>query len=59
MNFDDLSPEVKEQLKAVKSEEELLKLVAETGIDLSEAELKGLSGGVICIGHKMQCDSYY
>ena len=59
MNFDELSPEIKERLKAAGSEEELLKIVAEAGVDLSNEELKAISGGVICIGHKMQCDSYY
>ena len=46
MNFEDLSPELQEKLKAAKTEEELLAIIAAEGIDLSEDQLKAISGGM-------------
>ena len=45
MNFDDLTEEQKEKARACKTTEELIELVRVEGIDLSEDELKALSGG--------------
>ena len=59
MNFDELSPEIKERLKAAGSEEELLKIVAEAGIDLSGEELKAISGGVFCYSLWIPCSPDY
>ena len=45
MNVEDLTPEQMERAKACKSVEELFALVEEMGIELSDEELEGLSGG--------------
>ena len=45
MKFDDISPEIKEKALACKSGEELSALAAEVGVELSDEELEGVSGG--------------
>ena len=45
MNLDDLTEEQKEKARACKTTDELIELVRMEGIDLSEDELKALSGG--------------
>lgn len=46
MDFDDLkSPELQERAKACKTPEEFLALVQKEGVDLSNDELKAISGG--------------
>jgi hypothetical protein len=51
MNYDELSPEVQEELKACKSAEEVLALAKRVGMPLSAEELDGIAGGVV------QCDA--
>ena len=51
MNFEDLkNPELQEKLKAAKTEEELMAIVAAQGIDLSNEMLQAISGGMMCRG---------
>ena len=45
MNFDDLSSELKEKVKACKTPEEVLALAKEEGYELSDDELASVSGG--------------
>ncbi len=45
MNYEDLSPELKEKAKACKTPEDILALAKEEGYTLSEEELDGLAGG--------------
>ncbi len=45
MNYDDLSPELKERVRACKSTEELLSLAQDEGLELSDEELQAVSGG--------------
>ena len=46
MNFEDLkNPELQEKLKSAKTSDELVALVKEEGIQLSDAQLEDLSGG--------------
>ena len=45
MSFENLSPEQLEQARACKSSEELAALAAKVGVELSDEELEGLSGG--------------
>lgn len=45
MNFEDMSPELQEKAKACKTPEDILKLAAEAGYDLSDDELESVSGG--------------
>lgn len=45
MKFEDLSPELKEQIKACKTPEEVLAFAKEEGYELSDEELSGISGG--------------
>ena len=46
MNFEDLkSPELQEKLKAVSTPEDIFEIVKTEGIDLTEDDLKAISGG--------------
>ena len=46
MRLEDLTPEQMEKAKACKTTEELLTLAKEEGVELSDEQLEGLSGGV-------------
>ena len=46
MNFDDLTTQQKEKAKACKTPEEVLSLAKEEGIELTDAQLESVSGGV-------------
>ena len=49
MNFEDLkNPKLQERLQSAKTAEELLAIVREAGLKLSNAELAGISGGIWC-----------
>ena len=45
MNFEDLSPELKEKVRACTTPEQALELAKEEGYTLSDEELKGIAGG--------------
>lgn len=45
MNFEDLSPELREKAKACKSPEEMLALAQEEGYELSDEQLENIAGG--------------
>ena len=45
MNFEDLTPELKEKAIACKTPEELLELARQEGIDLTDEQLESISGG--------------
>ena len=45
MNFENLTPEQMEMARACKSSEELAALAAKVGIEISDEELEGFSGG--------------
>lgn len=45
MNFEDLTPEQQEKVRAAKTPEELLALAREEGYELSDSELVAVSGG--------------
>ena len=45
MDFTDLTPEIMEKAKACKTGEELIELAESEGFDLSEEQLKAISGG--------------
>ena len=47
MKPENLSPDVQEKLKACKTPEELMELVKEEGIELTDEDLESLSGGNI------------
>lgn len=46
MNYEDLTPEQQEKLKAAKTPEEIIALAKEEGYDLSDEELEAISGGL-------------
>ena len=46
MEFENLSPELREKAKACKSVEDILALAKEEGYELSDEELAAVSGGV-------------
>ena len=46
MNYDDLTPAQKEKAKACKTVDELVELAKSEGIELSDAELEGMAGGL-------------
>ena len=45
MNFEDLTPEQMEKVKACKTPEDILALAKEEGYELSDEQLKAVSGG--------------
>ena len=45
MNFEDLTPEQLEKANACTNAEELLKLAAEEGIELTDAQMEAITGG--------------
>ena len=45
MNFDDLSAETKAKLLECKSPEDVLELARSEGIDLTDEQIEGISGG--------------
>ena len=45
MNFDDLSAETKAKLLKCKSPEDILELAKSEGIDLTDEQIEGISGG--------------
>ena len=55
MDFNDLSPELREKAQACTSPEELLALAKQEGYKLSEDELSAVSGGKAWSG--AQCDN--
>ena len=49
MNFEKLkNPELQEKLKSAKTAEELLEIVKDYGLKLSDAQLESVSGGYWC-----------
>ena len=46
MNFNDLTPELQERARACKTPEDVLSLAKEEGYELSDDELRSVSGGV-------------
>ena len=52
MDLDELSPELKEKVKACKTKEELVAVLKTEGVELAEEQLEALSGGVkhMCFG---------
>ena len=45
MDFNDLTPEIREQARACKTPEEMMALAKKVGYKLSEEELDGIAGG--------------
>ena len=45
MQFEDLTPEMKEKARACKTPEELLELAKSQGFELSDDDLEAISGG--------------
>ena len=58
MDFNDISPELREKAKACTSPEELLKLAKQEGYKLSEQDLETVSGGAWADFHQSSCDRY-
>ena len=60
MEFNDLTPELKERARACKTAEELVALAHSEGIELSDEQLEALSGGIWddCGGHGSDCKCY-
>ena len=54
MNFEDLSPELREKAKACSTTEEMLALAKAEGIELSDDVLERVSGG----WETPKCDEY-
>jgi hypothetical protein len=59
MNYNDLSPELREKAKACTSPEEVLELAKNEGYELSDEELADISGGLgwTCDRYKYHGDS--
>lgn len=59
MNFDELSPELQEKVKACKTPEEMLELAKKEGYELSDDELEAVSGGMEwCNAYDKPCEQY-
>ena len=59
MNREEVTPELKERARACKTVDELLELAKQEGIELSDDELEGISGGAVLTCRKdSPCDSY-
>lgn len=57
MEFNDLSPEMQEKVKAANTPEEIMALAKEEGYDLSDEELDEIAGGLSwnsCPGHNFK-----
>ena len=58
MNFEELkNPELQGKLKTAKTADDIIELAASEGIDLSEEQLQGISGGSdwsLCDDHECQ-----
>lgn len=54
MNFDDISPELREKVLACKSEEELIQIAEEHGMQLTDEQVTAISGG----GYGCPCDDF-
>ncbi len=50
MNLNDIPESVKERARACKNADELLELAHAEGIELSDEELEGISGGTVLWG---------
>ena len=46
MNFEELSQELQEKIKACKSAEEMASLCADQGVELSDDEITAIAGGI-------------
>ena len=46
MNYENLSPELKNKAKACKTSEELIALAKSEGIELTDEQLNAVSGGI-------------
>ncbi|MBR3181131.1 MAG: Nif11-like leader peptide family natural product precursor [Eggerthellaceae bacterium] len=51
MNFNDLSPELREKAMACKSREEFEALCKEEGFEITDELIEGVAGGVACPIH--------
>jgi hypothetical protein len=57
MDFDELSPELRDKVKSCKSPQEILDLAKAEGYELIDAELEGISGGSWCTDYV--CEDHY
>ena len=57
MNFEELSPELKQKILACKTPEDIIKLANEEGYELSDDELRSVSGGGFW-DSPFDCDDY-
>ena len=58
MKTEKLTPELKERLKNAKSIDELKAIAAEAGCELSDDELKGITGGLCYCPKDVHCEEF-
>ena len=46
MNFEDLTPELQEKVRACKTADELVALASAEGVELTDEQLEGIAGGM-------------
>jgi len=59
MEFDELTAEQKERVKACKTTEELLALAKEDGVELTDEQIEGITGGWGCRCVDDDCLNYH
>ncbi len=60
MNLNDLSPELKAKARECKNADELVKLAEAEGMEISDEELEGISGGFEwgCSDYEPNCGDF-
>ena len=58
MNFDELTPELQEKVRTCKTAGELVALAESEGVELSDDQLEGLSGGAVWNCNDNICADY-
>ena len=58
MQLEELSPEMRERVRACNTPEEVLALAKEGGYELSDDELDGIAGGSWCSSKEPGCTTY-
>ncbi|MBR1830471.1 MAG: Nif11-like leader peptide family natural product precursor [Atopobiaceae bacterium] len=59
IDFDDLTPQKKDQIRACNSSEELIALAKKEGYELTDEQIEGIAGGWGCHSHSDDCINHH